>query len=498
MTEKMKQFRNACKLYLTSLSIGALRSYGRSIGVARPTDKKKEDLIEAIIGVFTGELLPIPISKHGAPVKNDRVDERIPLRMEALKAEFFTNDVMIEVPEFDFQKEYAAMMENQKPLRLNDPKVEEEKTSKAVLRGQVCCVEGSYFLLPLDCDEEAERVFLPTETVSLRGIREGDILSYYARKNSTDGTLIVDNVITMNDLWADEPPVRPHFDDCLGATPNVRIRLYSKDKYVGTSLKFIDWLMPVVKGQRGCIISSPKAGKTHLLLEIAKAANALNGSLETFVLLVDQSPETVGQFRRFIGEKQLFYTTYMDDPERQVFVADFLLQRAKRMAESGKDVLILLDSLTALAHAFNDTEASMGGKTLSCGLEIKTVRYIKKYFGAAKCLEKGGSLTILGTVTTDTGNPFDDVVAAEFSSQANYEIRLDNGFAMRRIYPAIDFVATRAKGSEVYKEEWEEEFDFFLRNEALAKLGGEKLLSLLSQAKSYDELIKLTETAVKE
>ncbi len=489
MTEKMKQFQAACQIYFSSLGIAELRTYGREVGVSRPTAKKKEELIEDIIGILSGTLAPIAISKQGAPVKNDRVDERIPAKIDALKREFFANDVMMDIPKYDFRKEYQKMIEqNTKIIRVANP--EEEKrgfVSKIVTRGQVVIFEEKYYVFPLDCASDGRAILIPDGLVQEKDLREGDCISCYTRE-SPEGDVSVATIVTVNDLWTEKPPLRPNFDECAACRVKERIRFYSEE-YEGTALKFVDWLMPVAKGQRGCVISAPKAGKTRFLLQLAKSASALNPKLEVFTLLVDQSPETVGEYQRLVGKDKLFYSTYDDDAERQVFVADFVLKRAKRKVENGKNVLLIVDSLSALARAFNDTDASSGGKTLSCGLEIKTVRYMKKYFGAARCLENGGSLTILGAVSADTGNPFDDVVCTEFSSRANYEIHLSNAMAIRRIFPAIDFAAAKSKEGELLRTEREEEVDFLLRNEVIPKLGGEGLIKLLNDANSYQEFL---------
>ncbi|MBQ5930462.1 MAG: hypothetical protein IIX02_06700, partial [Clostridia bacterium] len=201
--------------------------------------------------------------------------------------------------------------------------------------------------------------------------------------------------------------------------------------------KYMDWVVPFGRGNRGLVIAPPKTGKTMFLEKISAGAATLNDDVTTLVLLVDQSPETVTQFRKVLSKDCLVYSTYEDEPERQLFVADCILKRAKRLAECGKDVLLIIDSLSALAHAYNETEESSGGKVLPCGLESKTVHFIKKYLGSARCLELGGSLTILGSVSNMTGNTVDDVIAAELSSICNLEIRLKEELAVRRIFPAV-------------------------------------------------------------
>ncbi len=489
MTEKMKAFENACRVYFSSLSVVDLRNYGRLVGVARPTAKKKEELVQEIIEILLGLRISIPVSKQGAPVKNDRVDERILVHVEYLKREYFTNDIIMELPKYDFHKEYQKMLDEMPVMRVADPTEEKRGfVSKTVTRGQVERIDGEYCVYPLDCPAVAERVLLPEELVKLKELREGDIISCYTRQ-SPQGERSVAEVATVNDIWTEEPPERPNFEDCFVLERSTeRINVYREDNEDATALKYIDWFMPIAKGQRGCVVSAPKAGKSRLLAQIAEGATKLNSKMEVFVLLVEQAPEAIREYQRFIEEKNLFYTTYEDDAERQVFTADFLLKRIKRKVENKKDVLLIVDSFTALAHAFNDTDASAGGKTLACGLELKTVRYLKKFFGAARSLEQGGSLTILGGVSQATGNPFDDVVCAECVAQANYEICLDNDLAMRRIYPAIDFHKSNSKQSEYVLTEKEEECNFLLRNDILPREGADAFLKRLSEAKTVKDL----------
>ncbi len=495
MTEGKQAYFDACEAYLKEYSIGDLRNYGRSIGVSRPTAKNKAQLISEILGVYTGEIAAIEISRQGAPVKNSHVDARIAEKMASLKEQYFPT-VTIDYPERDLIKEMQDAWDNRPMIHLADPAEEERGfISERICRGQVDRIDGLPCVLPLDCAEQENPVFLPKEIIEEKDLREGDRIVYQTRTNPKTGITTVAVVLTVNDLWTETPPVRPHFDECIAVTPSSPLRVCGKGE-ASAAVKFVEWFAPLFKGQRGCLISSPKAGKTRLLFELAKATATWNTDVETFVLLVDQPPETVGEFYRNFDKTHLFYTTYEDDPKRQVLMADFLLKRAKRMVEKGKDVCLFIDSLTALAHAFNDTEESSGGKTLSCGLEIKTVRYIKKYFGAARRIEQGGSLTIFGTVSAQTGNPFDDVVCAEYAAQANYELRLSNELALRRVYPAIDFTLSSTKTSRNFASEQEEDFEFFLYNEALLKLGAEELIKRLSQAKSYGDFVSLVEQAL--
>ncbi len=500
MTEQMTKFEYACEIYLSTLGIADLRSYGREMGVARPTTKKKQELVRDILDILLGRIMPIEVSKQGAPVKNDRVDARIPARIEALRREFFPNAVIQDAPPYDLKrimKEMREIQQGRQPkhiLRVCDSSKDAEGyVSTNTVRGQIHCVEGEYRLLSEACTASEEVVLVPSDLMEWKGVREGDIISCYIREKP-NGEISVAEVVSVNDTWIDVPK-RPMFDEAAVCGAEGNIRVCDGQKYASTALKFIQWLTPIKRGQRCCVISAPKEGKTRALLQIAEAANALNEGLEVYVLLVDQAPETVGEFQRTIGEKaSFFYTTYEDDLEAQVLMADMLLNRAKRRAEIGKDVLLVIDSLTALARAFNDTDASSGGKTLACGLEIKTVRYLKKYFGSARRLAAGGSLTILGSVSAMTGNPFDDVLSSEFSSLANYEIRLDNDLATRRIYPALNLTKISVKDEE--QSDGKDDFDYCLRNDVLPRLGAEGLLAILEKSNSYEEFVKEIESCI--
>ena len=469
MNEKMEQYKLKCRAYLSTIDIHRLRAYGRSIGVARPAAKDKEELIDDIVAILAFELAPVERSNRGAPVKNDAVDERIPAEIAKIKAECFKNDVMIDFdfPPYDFQKEVEEMLqrtEKARTLIVNDPSVERDGVvSQIVSRGQVSYIDGEWLLLPLDGSVPDGKTPIPQPLVEKYKLRDGDVITCYNREK--DDWQRVEVILTVNGILEDRLKDRPHFDECNACYSQDRLRFYDDNEgFLSTSYKCIDWLYPVTKGQRACLISAPKAGKTKMLLQLAKAAKTLNRGAEVYVLLTDQSQETVGEFRRSFGYMNLLYTTYEDDADQQVFVADFVLKRAKRYAEGGKDVILFVDSLSALAHAFNDTTASVGGKTLPCGLEVKTIRYLKKYLGTARCLEKGGSITIIGSVNVDTGNPMDDVIARELVDVATLEIALSSSLAIKRIYPAIDFEKTHSNYYETTDAQETAGLDLLLKN----------------------------------
>lgn len=473
MKETVVQFKYVCREYLSKLSIHELRVVGRKIGVANSTEKKKDVLIEEIVAVLSGEQDPAEQSGRGAPLKNDHVNPQILERLESLQRKYLTNPEMPQKPATDVQKELREMQGKGKDrLEFNDPQAEQNEAFPCC--GQVVFYGDNALLLSADSDDLEDAIFIPRERIEEYDIREGDLLTGTAVREKN--VLFLQRVDTINYVVANTL-VRNRFDECEVSYPCKRIRfIHARNQAPTTTEKYFEWLLPIYRGQRGCVFASPKAGKTSLIYEIATAARKNNPDLQVFVLLLDQPPEVVMQFKKGLSGVQLLSTTYEDDCDKQVEAAKRLLTRAKRFAEAGSDVLFLVDSFNALARAYNDTDASTGGKVLAGGMESKTVHYLKKYFGAARCLEKGGSITMLGTVCVGTGNPADDLIASELSPVSNFEIRLSDELAMERLYPAIDFKQTRVSLQET------ENLDVAVRK----KYGNLEVYQMLQSASSLD------------
>jgi transcription termination factor Rho len=277
------------------------------------------------------------------------------------------------------------------------------------------------------------------------------------------------------------------FEEELACYPNERIHMVKGDGADSVTAKYFEWVFPLARGQRGCIFSAPKAGKSRILLDIVTALKGNDQNLEVLALLVDQPPEGVYAFHNQISSENLLYTTYDDEAERQVFVADFMLKRAKRMAELGKDVVLLIDSLSALARVYNETEYSLGGRTLSGDLESKTVHYIKKYLGSARCFQTAGSLTIIAAVACDTGSPFDTILASELVNISNLDVWLNEKAAVKRIYPAMDMQKSSVKYSETLMTDVDEEKRRAVWGK-ISELDAESLREILVQSSTFDEL----------
>ncbi len=227
---------------------------------------------------------------------------------------------------------------------------------------------------------------------------------------------------------------RKKFDDLIPIYPNEKLKMETSSKEY--AMRMIDLICPIGKGQRGMIVAPPKVGKTTLLKKIANSITTNNPEIELIVLLIDERPEEVTDMRRSI-KGDVIYSTFDELPEHHAKVAEMVLERAKRLIEHKKDVVILLDSITRLARAYNLTIPS-SGRTLSGGLDPAALHKPKKFFGAARNIEDGGSLTILATALIDTGSRMDEVVFEEFKGTGNMEVVLDRSLSEKRIFPAID------------------------------------------------------------
>lgn len=241
-------------------------------------------------------------------------------------------------------------------------------------------------------------------------------------------------VLTVN---GDEPGRairRPDFDDLTPVFPYERIRL--EDGSRDLSMRLIDLVAPIGKGQRGLIVAPPKAGKTVLLKKVANAIEKNYPEIELIVLLVDERPEEVTDMKRSLKSGEVIYSTFDELPQHHAKVAEMVLARAQRLVEHGKDVVILLDSLTRLARAYNMVVPA-SGRTLSGGLDPGALHKPKKFFGAARKMEEGGSITILATALVETGSRMDEVIFEEFKGTGNMELHLDRKLSEKRIFPAI-------------------------------------------------------------
>lgn len=286
---------------------------------------------------------------------------------------------------------------------------------------------------------------------------------------------------------------RIKFDDLIPIYPEEKIRLETtKNEY---AMRMIDLICPIGKGQRGQIVAQPKVGKTTLLKKIANSITINNPEIELIVLLIDERPEEVTDMKRSI-KGEVIYSTFDETPENHVKVAEMVLERAKRLVEHKKDVVILLDSITRLARAYNLVVPS-SGRTLSGGLDPSSLHKPKKFFGAARNIENGGSLTILATSLIETGSRMDDVIFEEFKGTGNMEVHLNRALSEKRIFPAIDINKSGTRREENLLNKKELETVFALRK-AMSSMPveevTEKIINQMLKTDNNKEFIEKIDT----
>lgn len=289
---------------------------------------------------------------------------------------------------------------------------------------------------------------------------------------------------------------RKRFDELIPIYPDERLKLETTPTEY--AMRIIDLISPIGKGQRGMIVAPPKVGKTTLLKKIANSITSNNPEVELIVLLIDERPEEVTDMKRSI-KGQVIYSTFDEMPEHHVKVAEMVLERAKRIIEHNKDVVILLDSITRLARAYNLVMPS-SGKTLSGGLDPAALHKPKKFFGAARNIENGGSLTILATSLIETGSRMDDVIFEEFKGTGNMEVHLDRKLSEKRIFPAIDINKSGTRREDLLLTQPEMDTVFALRkalNNLTVSEVTEQIISQMTQTKNNSEFIEKIDTYLK-
>ena len=365
------------------------------------------------------------------------------------------------------------------------------KEGRVEKTGILDIAEGGFGFLRFDnfltSDED---VYVSPTQIRRFNLKTGDKICGIARKPGSDerfGALLY--VKTVND---DEPGVsirRRDFSDLTPIYPTERIRLEAGSSAL--SMRLTDLVAPIGKGQRGLIVAPPKAGKTTLLKQIAKAIEAQHVDAELIVLLIDERPEEVTDMQREI-KGQVIYSTFDEQPSHHVKVAEMVLARAQRLVEHGKDVIILMDSITRLARAYNLVETP-SGRTLSGGLDPAALYKPKKFFGAARNIEEGGSITILATALVETGSRMDDVIFEEFKGTGNMELHLDRRLQEKRIFPALNINKSGTRREDMLMTQDELEAVWMMRR-AVADWGieeaTERVVMELAHTKRNEDFIQ--------
>lgn len=340
-------------------------------------------------------------------------------------------------------------------------------------------------------------VYVSPAMIRRFGLRTGDILVGNTRiKNQNEKFSALLYVNTVNGYTLEETSGRVKFENLTPIFPNERIRLEVPGAgNSNISMRMMDLISPIGKGQRGMIVSQPKTGKTTLLKQVAKSVTHNHPNMHLIVLLIDERPEEVTDIKESIqGENvEVIYSTFDELPENHKRVSEMVIERAKRLVEHGGDVMILLDSITRLARAYNLT-VQPSGRTLSGGLDPAALYMPKRFFGAARNMREGGSLTILATALVDTGSKMDDVVFEEFKGTGNMEMVLDRSLSEKRLFPAIDLPRSSTRRDDLLLDQEELEANFLIRK----AFGGNKseeavenIISMFRKTKDNKELIQL-------
>ena len=312
-----------------------------------------------------------------------------------------------------------------------------------------CSPDGYGFLRSADYNyiSSPDDVYVSQQQIRQYGLKPGDTVECTVRPNrDSEKYFPLDKVIRVNGLTPDRVKQRIAFENLTPLFPDEKFKL-CRGKNDPLSVRIIDLFCPIGKGQRGLIVAQPKTGKTVLLKEIANAIAANHPEVYMIVLLIDERPEEVTDMARSV-DAEVIASTFDEPAENHVKVANIVHEKAKRLVECGHDVVILLDSITRLARAYN-TVAPSSGKVLSGGVEAQALHKPKRFFGAARNIENGGSLTIIATALTETGSKMDDLIFEEFKGTGNMELQLDRKLSNKRIFPAVDIPASSTRRDDL-------------------------------------------------
>lgn len=342
-------------------------------------------------------------------------------------------------------------------------------------------------------------VYVAPSQIRRFNLKTGDIVTGNTKiKSEREKFSALLYITSVNGYHPSEAQRRKNFEDLTPIFPNVRLRMERPGGSV--AMRVMDIISPIGKGQRGMIVSPPKAGKTTLLKEVAKSVKVNNPEMHLIILLIDERPEEVTDIKEAIeGENvEVIYSTFDETAEHHKRVSEMVIERAKRLVEHKKDVMILLDSITRLARAYNLT-CTPSGRTLSGGLDPAALHMPKRFFGAARNMREGGSLTILATALVETGSKMDDVVFEEFKGTGNMELVLNRHLSEKRIFPAVDIAKSGTRRDDLLLSKEEQEVVYALHKELSGSKAEdilEQMLHLFKRTKNNKEFVEYTKRSL--
>ncbi|MDD6305546.1 MAG: transcription termination factor Rho [Clostridiales bacterium] len=465
-----------------SLSLAVLRDVAKSRGLKNISAMKKADLVELMLAEDERE-------KQEKSTQEEHGEKSASQTERSEKTE-----------KVSVHKERTAETRTQNEGAKDKESVNVEDTLKDLDSG--ISANGILEVMPdgygfIRCENYLpgeHDVYVSPSQIRKFNLKTGDIVCGNTRiKTQQEKFSALLYVTSINGYHPSVASKRKNFEDLTPIFPNQRLRLERPGSSV--AMRIVDLVSPIGKGQRGMIVSQPKAGKTTLLKEVAKSVTANNPEMHLIILLIDERPEEVTDIKEAIeGDNvEVIYSTFDELPEHHKRVSEMVIERAKRLVEHGKDVMILLDSITRLARAYNLT-VPPSGRTLSGGLDPAALHMPKRFFGAARNMREGGSLTVLATALVDTGSKMDDVVFEEFKGTGNMELVLDRKLSEKRVFPAIDIVKSGTRREDLLLDLQEQEAVDAMRkaiNGMRTDEAVENILNMFARTKNNQEYINL-------
>ncbi|MDF2485790.1 MAG: rho [Herbinix sp.] len=457
-----------------SMTLANLRELAKEKGLKNITTLKKGELIEVLLKAAS---------------------EEEPAQLEVVVKVAETTDTTETSETIEPNEQYSVTgREDRRPTPVPSQSEIDQLDSGETKVGILEVLPDGYGFIRCDNYLPGENdVYVSPAQIRRFNLKTGDIVSGNTRiRNQNEKFSALLYIKSVNGFHPAEAQKRKRFEDLTPIFPNQRIHLETPG--TGVSMRMVDLISPIGKGQRGMIVSQPKTGKTTLLKQIAKAINKNHPEMKLIILLIDERPEEVTDIKESIEGRnvEVIYSTFDELPDNHKRVSEMVIERAKRLVEHKQDVVILLDSITRLARAYNLT-VQPSGRTLSGGLDPAALHMPKKFFGAARNMREGGSLTILATALVETGSRMDDVVFEEFKGTGNMELVLDRSLSEKRIFPAIDLPRSSTRREDLLLTQPELEATYLMRK----ALGGmkseealERIIDMFLRTKTNVEFIE--------
>ena len=466
-----------------SLAIADLKEIAKTRGIKGTSKMTKGDLIDAMMELDKKESEESGGAKEaddiGVSAKTVSADKAVASDKASVKS--------VKTTDADLAAADGSEKEKEESLKELDSGIQVSGILEVMPDGFGFIRSANY--LPGDND-----VYVAPSQIKRFRLKTGDIVTGNTRiKSQNEKFSALLFVKTVNGCTTEEIAKRPNFEDMTPIFPDEKLKLEHPGGSV--AMRIMDIMSPVGKGQRGMIVSPPKAGKTTLLKDVAKSVKANNPEIHLIVLLIDERPEEVTDIREAIEgpNVEVIYSTFDELPEHHKRVSEMVIERARRLVEHGKDVMILIDSITRLTRAYNLT-VPPSGRTLSGGLDPAALHMPKKFFGAARNIREGGSLTILATALVETGSKMDDVVYEEFKGTGNMEMVLDRKLSERRVFPAIDILKSGTRRDDLLLTPDEQEAVATMRrafNGMKAEEAADKVIDLFARTRNNVEFVQM-------